>query len=135
MNKLPKCASILLLFVVFSAIRARGQNTPGAQKLTLREAVTLALQNSRDLKLARVQYRVALGEARVDRASFLPNVYTGGGYVYTYGFPSVPAAVRPRFSSSTTISLCSILCSRASNAQPRIARAAKRWNSTESAMT
>jgi outer membrane protein len=95
MNKLPKCPSILFLFVVFSAIPARAQNTASAQKLTLREAVTLALQNSRDLKLARVQYSVALGEARVDHASFLPNLYTGGGYVYTYGFPSVPGSGPP----------------------------------------
>jgi outer membrane protein len=95
MNKLPKSASILLLCVTFSAIPARAQNTPSPEKLTLREAVTLALQNSRDLKLARVQYSVALGEARVDRATFLPNIYTGGGYVYTYGFPSVPGSGPP----------------------------------------
>jgi outer membrane protein TolC len=95
MNKLPKCASVLLLCATFSAISARAQNTPSPEKLTLREAVTLALQNSRDLKLARVQYSVALGEARVDRATFLPNLYTGGGYVYTYGFPSVPGSGPP----------------------------------------
>lgn len=95
MNKLPKCANILLAFAALSVIPARAQDTPSAQKLTLREAVTLALQNSRDLKLARVQYSVALGEARVDRATFLPNLYTGGGYVYTYGFPSVPGSGPP----------------------------------------
>jgi outer membrane protein TolC len=95
MNRLSKCASVLFVFVAISAIPVRGQNTPSAQKLTLRGAVTLALQNSRDLKLARVQYSVALGEARVDHAAFLPNVYTGGGYVYTYGFPSVPGSGPP----------------------------------------
>ena len=83
------------MFAALSVIPARAQDTPSAQKLTLREAVTLALQNSRDLKLARVQYSVALGEARVDHAAFLPNVYTGGGYVYTYGFPSVPGSGPP----------------------------------------
>jgi outer membrane protein len=60
-----------------------------AEKLTVRQAVTLALQNSRDLALARVQYTVALNEAGVDRAAFLPNLYTGSGAAYTYGFPSV----------------------------------------------
>jgi outer membrane protein len=60
-----------------------------AEKLTMRQAVTLALQNSRDLALARVQYNVALNEAGVDRAAFLPNLYTGSGAAYTYGFPSV----------------------------------------------
>jgi outer membrane protein TolC len=85
----------MLAFAAFSVVPARAQDTPSAQKLTLREAVTLALQNSRDLKLARVQYSVALGEARVDRATFLPNIYTGAGYVYTYGFPSVPGSGPP----------------------------------------
>jgi outer membrane protein len=60
-----------------------------AEKLTMRQAVTLALRNSRDLALARVQYTVALNEAGVDRAAFLPNLYTGSGAAYTYGFPSV----------------------------------------------
>ena len=55
----------------------------------MREAVTLALQNSRDLALARVQYNVALNAAGLDRAAFLPNLYTGSGAAYTYGFPSL----------------------------------------------
>jgi outer membrane protein len=65
------------------------------QKLTLREAVTLALQNSRELRLAHVQYNVAQNEAGVDRASFLPNLYTGSGAAYTYGFPGVPGGGAP----------------------------------------
>ncbi len=64
-------------------------------KLTLREAVTLALQNSTDLKLARVQYNVALGEVGVDRAAFRPNLYTGAGAAYTLGFPSLPGGQAP----------------------------------------
>jgi outer membrane protein TolC len=65
---------------------ARAQD---AEKLTMRQAVTLALQNSRDLALARVQYTVALNEAGLDRAAFLPNLYTGSGAAYTSGFPSI----------------------------------------------
>jgi len=55
----------------------------------MREAVALALQNSRELALARVQYTVALNEVGVDRSAFQPNLYTGSGAAYTNGFPSI----------------------------------------------
>ena len=80
---------VLISLVVLSlcaAIPARAQDE---RKLTMREAVALALQNSRDLALARVQYTVALNAAGVDRAAFRPNVYTGSGAAYTYGFPTL----------------------------------------------
>ncbi|MGH9561126.1 MAG: TolC family protein, partial [Terracidiphilus sp.] len=48
-----------------------------------------------DMRLARAQYDVALGQARVDRASFRPNLYTGTGLAYTYGFPSLPGGQAP----------------------------------------
>ena len=73
-------------------------NSASAQsdgKMTLRQAVTLALQNSRDLKLARLQYAVAQNEAGVDRAAFRPNLYTGAGYVYSHGFPALPGGGPP----------------------------------------
>lgn len=63
--------------------------------MTLHQAITLALQNSRDLKLARVQYNVAANEAGVDRAAFRPNLYTGAGIAYTLGFPSLPGGQAP----------------------------------------
>jgi len=65
---------------LLAAGSARGQE---AKALTLQQAVALAWQNSRDLKLARVQYNVALDETRVNRAAFLPNLYTGAGAAYT----------------------------------------------------
>jgi outer membrane protein TolC len=84
-------AGALLIPQRHSLMAQQSQN----QSITLRQAVTLALQNSRDLKLARLQYAVALNEAGVDHAAFLPNVYTGAGYVYTHGFPALPGGGPP----------------------------------------
>jgi outer membrane protein len=94
MNEIGRSIALLFLTAAMAA-GALGQSAENEHTLTLREAVTLALENSRDLRLARVQYAVALNEVRVDHAAFLPNLYTGGGYVYTYGFPSVPGAGPP----------------------------------------
>ena len=79
-------ATLLALFVLGAVLPARAQED---RKLSMREAVALALQNSRDLALARVQYTVALNEAGVDRSAFRPNIYTGSGAAYTYGFPAI----------------------------------------------
>ncbi|HVB85231.1 MAG TPA: TolC family protein [Candidatus Dormibacteraeota bacterium] len=78
--------------LLLCAVPARAQ---GSANLTLQQAIRLALQNSPDVRLAKAQYQVALGQARVDRASFLPNLYTGTGLAYTYGFPSLPGGQAP----------------------------------------
>jgi outer membrane protein len=65
------------------------------EKLTLKNAVSLALQNSRELALARVQYTVAQNFARVNRAEFRPNLYTGSGAAYSNGFPQTPGGAAP----------------------------------------
>ncbi len=92
---------VLALTIVWPASFACAQV---AEKLTMRQAVALALQNSRDLALARVQYTVALNEAGVDRAAFLPNLYTGSGIAYTSGFPSIggdpPAVFQMNYNQS-----------------------------------
>jgi outer membrane protein len=77
------------LSVQTSTVQASSGQAGDDGKLTMRHAVTLALQNSRDLALARVQYTVALNQTSLDRAAFLPNVYTGSGAAYTSGFPSL----------------------------------------------
>jgi outer membrane protein TolC len=84
-------ALAVILGLSFAA-PARGQDSG---KLTMHQAINLALQNSRDLKLARVQYSVALAETGVNRAAFRPNLYTGAGAAYTYGFPSLPGGQAP----------------------------------------
>jgi outer membrane protein TolC len=86
-NRLRVLATAGLIAALLPGGLARAQD---AEKVTMRQAVTLALQNSRDLALARVQYTVALNEAGLDRAAFLPNLYTGSGAAYTSGSERQP---------------------------------------------
>lgn len=93
MNKTkPFVFALAGLFLSSIFFHASAQDAP---TISLRQAVTLALQNSRELKVARVQYTVALNEAGTYRASFLPNLYTGSGAAYTHGFPSLPGGNAP----------------------------------------
>ena len=86
-SALRKFAFTAVVAAAFPLLLARTARAQAEKKITLREAVTLALQNSRDLKVARVQYTIAVNEAGLDRSAFLPNIYTGSGAAYTYGFP------------------------------------------------
>lgn len=100
-------AALLLSLVAGPPSRAQeATSTQDTGKLTLRQVLTLALQNSHELALARVQYRVALNAAGVTRSEFLPNLYTGSGAAYTSGFPATPGGSAPAlFSLSYTESL------------------------------
>ena len=63
--------------------------------LTLKRAIELALQNSADLQLARIQSRLADHSALITKAEFLPNLYAGSGAGYTYGIPETPGGRAP----------------------------------------
>jgi len=93
-------------FVIFSSAGAgtgRAQDAEFARKLTLKETVNLALANSRDLALARLQYGVMQRQIGVARSAFLPNLYTGTGVAYTSGFPLLEGGGAPAiFSLSYT---------------------------------
>ncbi len=71
------------------------QDTGNTRKLTLKEAVSLAVGNSRDLALARLQYGVVQREAGVAGSAFRPNLYTGTGAAYTSGFPLLEGGGAP----------------------------------------
>lgn len=58
--------------------------------MPLRRAVELAVQNSREVALARMQYNVSEKSAGLLRSNFRPNIYTGSGAAYTEGFPQTP---------------------------------------------
>lgn len=90
-----KCAQLFAVAVLASAAPARPQEAEVSRKLTLKEAVNLAVNNSRDLALARLQYGVVQREAGVDRSAFRPNFYTGSGAAYTSGFPLVQGGGAP----------------------------------------
>jgi outer membrane protein len=81
--------AVVCALFIFAAARPAHAQSPDDGKLTMRHAVTLALQNSRELALARVQYTVALNQTALDRSAFRPNLYTGSGAAYTSGFPSL----------------------------------------------
>jgi outer membrane protein TolC len=66
-----------------------------AGPLTLKTAVDLALKNSRELALARVQYTISKNQARLAHSAFLPNIFTGADPVYSNGFPATPGGAAP----------------------------------------
>jgi outer membrane protein TolC len=80
--------AVWLTLILLSSVSAgRAQNLEIPRKLTLKEAVSLAVGNSRDLALARLQYGILQRESGVTRSAFRPNFYTGTGAAYTSGFP------------------------------------------------
>jgi outer membrane protein TolC len=79
----------------------RAQNAPETTattatiQLTLKRSIELALQNSKDIQLARIQARVADQSANLTKSEFLPNFYAGSGAGYTYGLPETPGGRPP----------------------------------------
>ena len=69
--------------------------------LTLKRSIDLALQNSKDIQLAKIQARVADNSANMTKAEFLPNLYAGSGAGYTYGLPETPGGRPPSIFSLT----------------------------------
>lgn len=83
------------------AASLRAQNAPetGASStpivLTLKRSIELALQNSKDIQLAKIQARVADDAAKLTNSQFRPNLYIGSGAGYTYGIPATPGGQAP----------------------------------------
>jgi len=63
--------------------------------LTLKRAIELALENSKDIQLAKIQARVADHAAQITKVQFMPNLYAGSGAGYSNGIPETPGGRAP----------------------------------------
>jgi outer membrane protein TolC len=63
--------------------------------LTLKRAIEIALTNSKDIQLAKIQTSLADRSAQITKADFLPNLYAGSGAGYTFGIPETPGGRAP----------------------------------------
>ncbi len=88
----------LLLFFAFTAHAQEAALVPtstSAVSLTLKRAIELALQNSKDIQIAKLQASLANRSAMITKAQFLPNLYAGSGAGYTLGIPETPGGRAP----------------------------------------
>jgi outer membrane protein len=99
------CGTVLLASGVASLRAQNAAETAASSRtpvvLTLKSSIDLALQNSKDIQLAKIQARVADNSANMTKAEFLPNLYAGSGAGYTYGLPETPGGRPPSIFSLT----------------------------------
>jgi len=76
-----------------AAQEAPKDGTPAV--LTLKRAIQMALQNSKEIQVAKIQASVADRAAKITKAQFMPNLYAGSGAGYTYGIPETPGGRAP----------------------------------------
>jgi len=80
---------------------AAGEQQGAPVALTLKSAIEMALRNSKDIQVARLQASLATHASQVSKAQFLPNLYAGSGAGYTYGIPETPGGRAPSLFSFT----------------------------------
>jgi outer membrane protein TolC len=110
MRMLGRIAGLTALLAVYGgAANAQGTPAPRASQaaaqevsnagapvvLTLKRAIELALQNSKEIQVAKIQASVGDHAAQITKAQFLPNLYAGSGAGYTYGIPETPGGRAP----------------------------------------
>jgi outer membrane protein TolC len=78
-----------------------GASQAAAGPLTLKRAIELALQNSKDIQVAKIQASIADHAALISKAEFMPNLYAGSGAGYSYGIPETPGGRAPSIFSVT----------------------------------
>lgn len=71
------------------------QPAGAAVSLTLRGAIEMALRNSKDIQVAKLQASVTEHASQLSKSQFLPNLYVGSGAGYTYGIPETPGGTAP----------------------------------------
>ena len=78
-----------------SQAAARESPKDAAVALTLKRTIELALQNSKEIQVAKIQASVADHAAQITKSQFMPNLYAGSGAGYTYGIPETPGGRAP----------------------------------------
>jgi outer membrane protein len=71
------------------------QNAAAPVVVTLKRAIELALQNSKEIQVAKIQASLADHAAQITKAEFMPNLYAGSGAGYTNGIPETPGGRAP----------------------------------------
>src|SRR5499425_710650 len=94
MRLVARVLSVLTFTLMLQRV-VGAQETPPPIALTLRRAIELALQNSKDIQIAKIQASIADRAAMISKAQFLPNLYAGSGAGYTYGIPETPGGRAP----------------------------------------
>jgi outer membrane protein TolC len=97
MRLLGRVAGMVTLLAVCGGAAAAPQasNAGAPVALTLKRAIELALQNSKEIQVAKIQASVGDHAALITKAQFLPNLYVGSGAGYTYGIPETPGGRAP----------------------------------------
>ena len=84
-----------LVFIIASVCALTPGRALAQDVLTLRQTVELALRNDIRMFEAASKQESAGRELDVSRARFAPNLFTGTGAMYTYGFPQTPGGTLP----------------------------------------
>jgi outer membrane protein TolC len=100
MRGLHQMAWIAVLMSAWCAAAWAQDPTPPASQtatgqLTLKRAIELALQNSKDIQVAKIQASIADHAALISKAEFMPNLYAGSGAGYSNGIPETPGGRAP----------------------------------------
>jgi outer membrane protein TolC len=74
---------------------AQNAATAAPVAVTLKRAIELALQNSKEIQVAKIQASLADHAAQITKAQFMPNLYAGSGAGYTNGIPETPGGRAP----------------------------------------
>src|SRR5882672_390400 len=92
MNKNREICCALVCAALLAVPELRAQDVVS---LNLKQTVEMALRNSRDVALAQARYSVTQNTVEVNRSAFRPNLFTGSGAAYTYGFPQTVSGSAP----------------------------------------
>jgi outer membrane protein TolC len=100
MRRLRRAALAITLLGMSTAAAHAQEPAPQANPapavaVTLKHAIEMALQNSKDIQVAKIQASIADHAALITKAEFMPNLYAGSGAGYTNGIPETPGGRAP----------------------------------------